>query len=89
LRSTAAARQHRHFGFARNLDRDAGIFAVLRDHHADRFDLVDRGVGRIAAAVELAEQHVAFDLFAQPCFEGGLGRCGVVARHGCNSPVQS
>src|SRR5690606_2046685 len=44
-------------------DGEAGLEISLgfRADGADRLDLVDRGVGRVAAAVEAAEEDLAFD----------------------------
>ena len=47
-------------------DRRAGGFFAAGQHDADRLDLVDRGIGRVAAAAGGVEQHLAVDLLAQP-----------------------
>ncbi len=59
LGRAGAARQNRYAFAARDLDRGAYVVAVARNDHADRFDLIDRRVGRIAAAVERAEADFA------------------------------
>jgi hypothetical protein len=79
LRGAAAARQHRHAFLAGDLDRGRDVVAVLGDDDAQRLDLVDRCIGRVAAAAEAVEQHVALDLTAEAFFEAGSGRC--VERH--------
>ena len=65
LARAGAARQHRHGELARDLEGDRDVAVALRHEHADRHDLVDRGVGRVAAARGRVEQHVAFGLAAQ------------------------
>ena len=50
LRGATATRQDRHALVERDLHGDLRIGFTLRHHHADRFDLINRGVGRIAAA---------------------------------------
>ena len=50
LARAGAARQHRHGELARDLEGDGDVAVALRHEHADRHDLVDRGVGRVPAA---------------------------------------
>ncbi len=59
LRGAAAARQHRDAGLARDLQRRRHVLLVARHHHADGLDLVDRGIGAVAAAARGVEQHLA------------------------------
>jgi hypothetical protein len=66
LRTSATARQQRHAELATEVDRDAHVLVRARDQHADRFDLVDRRVGRIAAARGAVEEHFALYGPAQP-----------------------
>ncbi len=70
LRRARAARQERYAGLGRDLQRAAAASADARHDDAERLDLVDRRVGRVAAAVVGAEQHVAFDLAAEPRLQG-------------------
>ena len=72
LRGAAAARQHRHAGLTRDLQGRQHVVAAGRYHHAEREHLVDRGVGRVAAATEGVAQHLATDGGAQALFEGGI-----------------
>jgi len=65
LRGAGAARQHRDAGLARDLDGGRDVLGVLGLDHADRLDLVDRGIGRIAAAGEGVETHLALDRFPE------------------------
>ncbi len=65
LRGAAAARQHAHALGAANPDRAFGFFYRARDDHAERHDLVVRGVGRIAAAGEAVEIHAGADFGVQ------------------------
>ena len=44
---------------------------VRGDHHAERHDLVVRGVGGIAAAREAVEMHAAGDLGLEPPLQPG------------------
>ena len=69
LRGAGAARQDRGLGVARHVERQREVGLVARQHDADRLDLVDRGVGRIAAARGGVEKDVALDGAAQGLFE--------------------
>ncbi len=89
LRAAGAARQHRHLLLAAERDCRAHIVDGLRDEHADRLDLVDRCVGRVAATRRRVEQHVAFDDGAKASRQPAVGalrmeaqrlRCSVVHR---------
>ena len=75
LRRARAAGQQRHPGLGRDLERALRVGRGPRHDDAERLDLVNRRVGRIAAAVVGAEQHVAFDLAAEPRLQGGEVRC--------------
>ena len=59
LRRAAAARQYRDAFGPRHRDRLLGLVHALRDHDAHWHKLVGGGVGRVTAAVEVAEQHLA------------------------------
>jgi hypothetical protein len=61
LRGAGAARQDGGLGVARHVDDQGEVGLVARHDHAHRFDLVDRGVGRIAAARGGVEQNLALD----------------------------
>ena len=76
LRGAAAARQQRHALLAGDLGGDAHVLGCPRHHHADRLDLVDRGIGRIASTAEGVEQDLALDFPRQPGSQvmvGGVG----------------
>ena len=61
LAGAAAAGQHRNAFLARDRQGGGDVVDLLRHDHADRFDLVDRGVGGVTAAVGAVEQHLAAD----------------------------
>ena len=71
LRGAGAARQDGGLGVARHVDDEREIGLVARHDDADRLDLVDRGVGRVAAARGRVEQDVALDRAAQSLLELG------------------
>ena len=73
LRGARPARQHRHAFLAGDRDRRRGILAPLRDDDAQRLDLIDRRVGRIAPAAEPIEQDLAANLAPQPGLETRRG----------------
>ena len=54
-----------------NLYRPFGFFYRARGHHADRHDLVMRGVGGVAAAGEAVEMHVPAQFGLQPPLQAG------------------
>jgi hypothetical protein len=58
LRGARATRKNGNFGVGRDGDCRQGIRFGFRHHDADRFDLVNRGIGAIAAARRSVEQHV-------------------------------
>ena len=66
LRTGAATREHRHAEFAADVEGGAHVVVRPRDQHADRLDLVDRRVGRIAAAGSAVEADLALHGAAQP-----------------------
>ena len=75
LRRAAPARKESYALLAGDLQRRAHVVLRARDHHADRLDLVHRGVGGVAAAREAVEQHLALDVAAQVLGEAmGDGR---------------
>ena len=53
------------FEVAGDLDGDGDVAVARRHEHADRHDLVDRGIGGVAAARRGIEQHLALGLGAQ------------------------
>ncbi len=71
LRGAAAARQHADALLARQRQRVFGFLDRLRGDHAERHDLVVRGVGGVAAAREGVEAHVAQELRLEAAFEAG------------------
>ena len=71
LRGAAAARQHAHAVGAGNADRALGLFDGLGRDHAQRHDLIMRGVGRIAPAGEAVEPYFTTQLGLQPPFQTG------------------
>ena len=74
LAGAAAARQHGNAFLARDRQRGGDVADLLRHDHADRLDLVDRGIGGVAAAVGAAEQHLAADLAREALGETGICR---------------
>jgi len=71
LRGSAAARQHAG-AFATGYSyRPFGFFYRARRDHADRHDLVMRGVGGITAAAEAVESHIPAQFGLQPPFQAG------------------
>ena len=62
LRRAAAARGDFAAGIARDRKRPQRLVDAARDHDAGRHDLVERGVGGVAAAVEGIEKDAARDL---------------------------
>ena len=71
LRRAAAARRHRHPFRAANPDRPFGFLYGARRHHAERHDLVVRGIGGIAPTGEGVETHLAHLLGLQAAFQAG------------------
>ena len=71
LRRSAPARQHAHAFRTGNPYRPFGFFYRARGDHADRHDLVMRGVGGITAAGEAVELHLPAQLGLQPPFQAG------------------
>mgnify|MGYP001587523835 CR=1 FL=1 len=65
LRRAAAAREHRHALVHCDLQRNQRILLGPGHHHADRLDLVNRGIGRVTPARPGVEQHLALDFLAQ------------------------
>jgi hypothetical protein len=65
LRSAAAPRQYRDSLVGGDLDRTQDILFAARHHYPDRFDLVNRRVGTVAAAAEGIEQHLALEFATQ------------------------
>ena len=77
LRGAAAARHHRHARLARDRERGLDVGGALRQDHARRLDLIDRGVGAVAPAIEGIEADLAFELAAECCRK--LRRAAVAA----------
>ena len=65
LGTAGAARQYRHVRIRGDRKRRQGLVFIARHHDAERIDLVDRGIGGIAAAGKRVEQHVAVELALQ------------------------
>jgi hypothetical protein len=74
LRGAGAARQYAHALLARERERMLGFFHRAWRDHADRHDLVVRGVGGIAPARERIEVHLAQEMRLEPLFEPGHDR---------------
>ena len=66
LRRAAAARQHGDALLARQRNRALRFVDRARRHHAERHDLVVRGIGGVAAAREAVEMHLSRDLGLEP-----------------------
>ena len=80
LRRAGAARQDRHAGVRRRPRRaQTASSARARHDDAERLDLVDRRIGRVAAAAPGVEQHFARELAAEACLEGVERRSGHAA----------
>ncbi len=69
LRGAAAARRYGDALRTANRERMFGVRDRARGDHADRHDLIMRGVGRIAAAGESVEVNIAGLLRLEPPFE--------------------
>ena len=65
LRAAGAAREHRHAHVATHVECHPHVVVRARDQHAERLDLVDRGVGCVAPARCGVEQDLAGDRLAQ------------------------
>ena len=81
LRRAAAARRDRDAFVARDRERGERLLGRARDDHPERHDLVKRGIGRIAPAVEGVEQDAARDL--PPEAGGESVNRGGARRSGC------
>ena len=66
LRGAAAARHDRHARLARDPERRLDVGVGPGEHDADRLDLVDRGVGAVAAAIEGLEPDLALERAGEP-----------------------
>ena len=71
LRGSAAARQHADAFGAGKPNRPFGFLDGAGGDHADRHDLVMRGVGGVAAAAEAVELHLPAQFGLQPPFQAG------------------
>ena len=63
-----------HAFFPRNLNRPIGFLYRTRRDHADRHDLVVRGVGGVAAAAESVEQDLAGQVRFEAALQAGVNR---------------
>ena len=72
LAGAAAAGEDWDAVFAGDGDRGGDVVDRAGDDHADGFDLVDGGVGAVAAAVGAAEQHLCLRLLAQALRQAGV-----------------
>ena len=72
LRGAAAARRDDPSGVAGDRQRPQRLVHGPGHHHARGHDLVERGVGRVAAAVEGIEEHVARNFAAQTRGKGAV-----------------
>ena len=71
-------------------ERDARTSSSLSRHqHADRLDLVDRRVGRVAPARGRVEQHLAFDRAGKARRERPVAAIAAGERRGDGRPVRS
>jgi hypothetical protein len=61
LRAAGAARKNRNAKLAADRHCRGDVVVARGNEHADRLDLIDRRVGRVAAARSGIEQHAAFD----------------------------
>ena len=75
LRGAAAARRHRHPFRAANPNGAFGFLYGARRHHAERHDLVVRGIGGIAPTGEGVETHLAHLRGLQAAFQAGQQPC--------------
>ncbi len=75
LRGAAAARRDRDALGSRQRDGALGLFRGARHHHAHRHDLVERGVRRIAPAIEAVEPHVTRHFRPQAPLQSGRQPC--------------
>jgi hypothetical protein len=76
LRAAGAARQDRYSFVRRDGDSGARRLLAARHDHADRLQLVDRRVGRVAAAACCIEQNLGVGLLGQTRGEGRSGAFG-------------
>jgi hypothetical protein len=94
LGGAGTPRQDRYARPGRDPDGANRVLGTGRHHDPDRLDLVDRGVGAVAAPAEAVEQHLAVQLAPQPCRQRavvspvvppgaplGLGHAAVRHRH--------
>ena len=79
LRGAAAARRHRHAELARERERRLHVGIGPRHHHGLRLDLIDRGIGAVAPAIERLEQHLALDLAPRRSASAGIAAIRVQA----------
>ena len=66
LRGAAAPRGDGHVLFTSDLEQRLHVRGRTRQHHSHRHDLVERGVRRVAAAIENRGQHLALELRFEP-----------------------
>jgi hypothetical protein len=83
LAGAGAARQHRHFQLAGDGDGVGDVTPSPGNQHAHGHDLIDRGIGGVAAPVRIREQNLPFRLGAQPAGQGDADFIGDSGRqHG-------
>jgi hypothetical protein len=80
LRGAPAARQHANAIVTRQRERELSLLQRARRDHADRHDLVVRGIAGIASAREAIETHIASELCLEPPLECGHDSFGHVDR---------
>jgi hypothetical protein len=69
LRASPAARQQRNAEIAADVDGSPHVVVRPRNQHADRFDLIDGRIGRVAAARRAVEAHLSAHGTAQAARE--------------------
>ena len=78
LRAAGATGQERHRKLAADIECGAHVGVAPRNQHADRLDLINRSVGRVAAARCAIEQDLARHGTAQSPDEVAMGACGSI-----------
>jgi hypothetical protein len=69
LRGARTTRQYRHARLAGDRNRGGRVPAVPRHDDAQRLDLIERGVGRVAPATERVEHDLTPELAPEPRLE--------------------
>ena len=73
LGRSATPRQNRYMKIAGDVDGSAHVFRGAGDDHTSRENLVDGGIGAVAAAREGVEQHVSLDRPTELACQGRVG----------------